>query len=218
MVVVAEGAALPCGWRSGAGGSPAGRKPGEPGTDDAKWLKYSHQQAAAEGGKSGYVDWHPFKHPQLGDVEVGGFLPLFKDNPPESEARGVWPMSRRSSSSCSWTNSRGSTPIRRWSRSLAQECGGSPSALSTTDFSPRPPRSRTRPGPGLPTLVTMGLPIERLISGEKHSRAWVIPGSGGRFETQWILRGEDGEKIEVNVRPNIGPARVLTIELQEASR
>ena len=67
-------------------------------------------------------------------------------------------------------------------------------------------------------LVTMGLPLERIVAGEKHNRAWVIAGSGGRFESQWIVRGDEGEKVSVDVRPSIGAARKLEIELKEGSR
>lgn len=33
----------------------------------------------------GFVDWKPFKHPTLGDVEIGGFVPYLKTTPPPSE-------------------------------------------------------------------------------------------------------------------------------------
>ncbi|MCW5776467.1 MAG: hypothetical protein KIS87_08525 [Phycisphaeraceae bacterium] len=50
-------------------------------SDDAKWLKYSDEQRNREG----FIDWQPFDHPQLGPVEIGGFVPGFRTNPPESE-------------------------------------------------------------------------------------------------------------------------------------
>jgi len=33
----------------------------------------------------GFVNWQPYKHPTLGDVEIGGFVPFVKINPPVSE-------------------------------------------------------------------------------------------------------------------------------------
>ncbi|RMH05239.1 MAG: hypothetical protein D6702_00880 [Planctomycetota bacterium] len=36
---------------------------------------------AAYGG-AGFVSWRPFDHPQLGPVEIGGWKPLVRDNPP----------------------------------------------------------------------------------------------------------------------------------------
>ncbi|MFZ5814318.1 MAG: M14 family metallopeptidase [Bacillota bacterium] len=35
-------------------------------------------------GGEGFIDWHPFEHPQLGPVEIGGWEPKFvQQNPPE---------------------------------------------------------------------------------------------------------------------------------------
>ncbi|MCZ6682603.1 MAG: M14 family zinc carboxypeptidase, partial [Planctomycetota bacterium] len=65
---------------------PAGLKNGKPKKGDKKdplkvdrkWLKYSDEQR----GGSGFVSWSAFEHPQLGPVEIGGFVPGFRENPP----------------------------------------------------------------------------------------------------------------------------------------
>jgi len=49
--------------------------------DDALWLAYSDQ--VRDG--SGFVEWSPFEHPQLGAVEIGGWVPGFRSMPPEGE-------------------------------------------------------------------------------------------------------------------------------------
>ena len=47
--------------------------------DDLKMLKWSDEKL---GGK-GYVEWYPFNHPQLGEVELGGWNALYAfRNPP----------------------------------------------------------------------------------------------------------------------------------------
>jgi hypothetical protein len=33
---------------------------------------------------AGFVEWTPYKHPTLGDVEIGGFVPYLKTTPPSS--------------------------------------------------------------------------------------------------------------------------------------
>ena len=33
-------------------------------------------------GESGFVDWHPFQHPQLGPLEIGGWQRLLRNNAP----------------------------------------------------------------------------------------------------------------------------------------
>lgn len=48
-------------------------------SDDGKWLAYSDNQRDGQG----FVDWTEYQHPQLGRVEIGGFVPGFRINPPE---------------------------------------------------------------------------------------------------------------------------------------
>lgn len=47
-------------------------------TQDEKWLKWIDEK---NNGK-GFLPWTPFRHRQLGDVEIGGFEPYLKVNPP----------------------------------------------------------------------------------------------------------------------------------------
>ena len=58
--------------------------------DDLKMIKWSDEVL---GGK-GYIDWYPFEHPQLGQVELGGwdYLYAFKNPPPEFLEKEVAPF------------------------------------------------------------------------------------------------------------------------------
>jgi hypothetical protein len=49
-------------------------------TRDGRWL--AHMQAS---GIDGFVDWTPARHPTLGEVEVGGFRPNARVNPPAAD-------------------------------------------------------------------------------------------------------------------------------------
>jgi murein tripeptide amidase MpaA len=62
-----------------------------PHEDDQKMLKWSDEKL---GGK-GYVDWYKFRHPQLGEVELGGWdaLYAFRNPPPEFLESEVAPFS-----------------------------------------------------------------------------------------------------------------------------
>jgi len=52
--------------------------------DDLKLLAWS-DRLGAQDGCSAFVDWRPFRHPQLGEVEIGGWdLMNFWRNPPPS--------------------------------------------------------------------------------------------------------------------------------------
>jgi murein tripeptide amidase MpaA len=58
--------------------------------DDLKMLQWSDEVL---GGK-GYVDWYPFDHPQLGNVELGGWdlLYAFRNPPPEFLEKEIAPF------------------------------------------------------------------------------------------------------------------------------
>jgi hypothetical protein len=72
-------AATPAGGRAaGAGARGAGA------SRDARWLTYF-----TENGIDGYVDWTAARHPTLGEVEVGGFRPNARVNPPAAQIREV---------------------------------------------------------------------------------------------------------------------------------
>lgn len=58
----------------------------EPGTGSAdhRWLRYFD-----EADLSRFVDWTPATHPQLGEVEVGGFVPNARVNPPYEKVEAL---------------------------------------------------------------------------------------------------------------------------------
>jgi hypothetical protein len=69
---------------AGAGGGVAGGSAVSAATAarDARWL--AHFDSV---GINGFVNWTPARHPTLGDVEVGGFRPNARVNPPPSQVR-----------------------------------------------------------------------------------------------------------------------------------
>lgn len=58
--------------------------------DDKKMLQWSDEKL----GGNGYVDWKPFQHPQLGEVEIGGWdhAYAFRNPPPDYLESEVGPL------------------------------------------------------------------------------------------------------------------------------
>lgn len=54
-------------------------------SDDVKLLRWNDLVLAGKG----FVNWTPFKHPQLGDVEIGGWKPFVQNNPPAGEIEAL---------------------------------------------------------------------------------------------------------------------------------
>ncbi|MGD8535153.1 MAG: M14 family metallopeptidase [Candidatus Aminicenantes bacterium] len=55
--------------------------PAQTTSNDEKWLKWIDEK---NGGK-GFVKWTKFNHKQLGEVEIGGFQPYLRVNPPADQ-------------------------------------------------------------------------------------------------------------------------------------
>ena len=82
---------------------------------------------------------------------------------------------------------------------------------------PSMPQINTKARHGLPTLLTMDVPLNRLVSGEKIVRSWVIPAQS-TFETEWTITGDDNSTADVIFRPSIGPKSTIHVELKEATK
>jgi hypothetical protein len=215
----------PGGRRRGGGppGSPAGEGAGTPGAketeptgDDAKWLKYDEERVKA-GDPSGFVSWQPFKHPQLGEVEIGGWRPGFKLNPPESELPRL--IEEQTAfvgklmakfphvvTEGPWVERAGAG---LWRVSVR---------VSNDGYFPTMPAIGAKTRRSLPTLITVDAPLDRIVAGEKHTRAWAIGGPAGSAEATWLVTGSEGDMLKVDVRPSIGASRSLEIKLTEGGR
>jgi Zinc carboxypeptidase len=208
------------GGRGGGGEAPssgdAGKKPGEPTGDDAKWLKYDDEQIK-DGAASGFLDWKPFKHPQLGDVEIGGFVPGFKLNPPDSELpRLVEEQARFIEALCGKFPKIAADPVTvasagtgLWRVSLRATNTGAMASMPAIGV-----KSRR----DLPTILTIDVPLDRIVAGEKLVRSWSLAGSGGQVEAEWMITGDAGSTVEVEVRSNIGPKFKIPVKLEEVGR
>ncbi len=198
-----------------AGDADAGKKPGEPSGDDAKWLKYDDEQAKA-GAASGFLDWKPFKHPQLGDVEIGGFVPGFKVNPPDSELpRLADEQAKFVEGLCGKFPRIVAEPVavaregsNLWRLSVRASNEGTLATMAAIGV-----KSRR----DLPTILTIDVPLDRIVAGEKLIRSWSIAGNGGKAEAEWTITGDAGSTVNVEVRGNIGGKIVVPVKLEEVA-
>jgi len=65
---------------SGKGGAKSGDSK-KSANNDEKWLKWIDKQNEDKG----FVNWEFFQHKQLGEVEIGGFFPYLRINPPAEQ-------------------------------------------------------------------------------------------------------------------------------------
>ena len=182
------------------------KRRGRPGKKDAEekkgpadkeavaWLKYSDEKRDG----AGFIPWTPFDHPQLGTVEIGGFVPFFRTTPPadqlediaEKQLAFVLDLAGRfpKVSLADPKVTRLSDTVYEIETALINE-GYFPSGLAIAEDN-----RRVRP-----VVVTVDLPLERILGGGRVERIWSVPGSGGCHKLRWVVLGQPDSSVTINV-------------------
>jgi hypothetical protein len=167
-------------------------------TDVLKW-----SDTALEG--KGFVPWSPFKHPTLGDVEIGGFVPFVRVLPPPSQIEKL----------AAFSTDFYLKLIDRLAEVNIHETRVQPvdeNLFNVTCF-------LTNPG-WLPTSTAQGRraqtswPIrvriktadnQSLFSGRPIETIPSLAGSGGTQKLEWTVRGKRGSTVEITAEsPKLG--------------
>lgn len=203
----------PAGGAVEADAKPDGKKKSDkPKADEAElaWLKHSDEQR----GGAGFVDWAGVEHPQLGPVEVGGFVPGFRVNPPEAAREGLFAEQAEFAAALLErlpTLEVGEPEVERVGAGLWRI------RVRATNTGYLPTRSamgvKARRLP--PEVVLVEVEPERIISGDRAVRMWSIAGSGGHADAEWIVRGDAGDTVEVRTRSATFGDRVQHVTLRE---
>jgi hypothetical protein len=211
----APAAGAQVGGRRGFGGAPAGAQPAEPaaagGTAefDLRLLRWMDSEKI-----DGFVSWTPFKHPTLGDVEIGGFRPYATTNPPASKITDLGKthsdfalyltslFARVAIADTTVTNLGGG--LFRIKAEVANS-GFLPTAMAQGVVS----RSVK------PTMVQLGVAPENIVSGDaKTSFFQALAGSGRSQKYEWIIKGKPGETVTLKVVSQKGGADSANLTLK----
>lgn len=162
----------------------------------------------------GFVAWAAFKHPTLGDVEIGGFKPYVTVNPPAAK---VADLGR--SHTAFVLHLASLFPKVTIARASAEPLGGGlykvKAEIQNTGFLPTALAHAVVARAVAPATVQIGVPPESIITGsEKTSTLQTIPGSGSRRSFEWVITAKPGTAVTVKVTtPNAG-ADTATVKLQ----
>ena len=191
------------GGRAGAAGQPGGRggaaqaiggDAAGPAYIDQRLLRWLDAEKI-----DGFVKWTPFKHPTLGEVEIGGFKPYLVSNPPADRipdlAAGhakfvlyltsLFPKVRIASSE---VTAHGAGIFRI--KAQVVNTGYLPTSLAHGVVS----------GSVKPTMVQIGVDAKDIIAGnEKTNFITALPGSGGLQSYEWVVKGKPGSTVTLNV-------------------
>lgn len=203
----------PGGGGGARGGSGDDAKPKGASSDDGKWLKYIDETLEGEG----FVAWEQVDHPQLGQVEVGGFVPGVKMNPkPEELPRLIDEQTRFA------VELLGSFPDLQIDEPVVEKLGPNLWRIGVKIsnegampwFSAIGAKNRRL----APTLVLIELPQESIVSGSKISRFDRLEGLGDFGYAQWTIHAEDGSDVSLVFRSNLLGETRLNITLEEAAQ
>jgi len=159
---------------------------------DAAWLKWFEQS-----GTAGFVNWTPFHHPQLGDVEIGGFAPYAKTVPAALDSALL-------DGHCQFISTLAhqlpKIQIARFSaekkatgiyhvKAIVQNTGYLPTGLAHAVYA----------GAVMPTRITLSGEAMTPLSGDAMQRIEAIAGSGATKTVSWTVQARSGTPLTLTV-------------------
>lgn len=180
----------------------------EPG-NDAKRLIWLDQNS-----EGAFLDWTAFDHPQLGAVEIGGFRPYVKVEPPAEL------LEELTSRHLEFLQSLGAylprlELIEVEGRSLGGGLIEIEAVLENDALLPQITRAAERCRAIRPARVTLELPEgATLLGGRLQTLVTDLQGSGGRREFRWLVsRADDSSTIRINVSTDNAGTASATVEV-----
>lgn len=184
----------------------------KPSSDEVAWLTYSDEVRSGEG----FVEWKPYDHPQLGKVEIGGWVPYFKSVPPTSVIDDI-------------TNTQvdflvdlasklpdvhlGDPVIKK----LGKDIWEVKVAITNDGWFPTGTAMAKKTKRARPYIVRIDIPNDSIISGRKINRIWSLAGGGTPEWFTWIVHGKPNEQMKVILFSEKFGNESITISLKNTS-
>ena len=197
------------GWGVPAGASERQERQRRGSSADAEIL--SGLEAA---GTRAFVEWSSFQHPDLGEVEIGGFIPYVTHNPPVEQVPELGVKHGEF-----LVELAGMLPRVRIADTEVTAHGGGlftiTVAVENVGFLPTSLRHGQRSRAVGPTLLQLQVDSDDILSGaSKTATVSVLAGSGSRASVTWFIRGREGNEIEVTLRSPKAGHDTTTITLR----
>jgi len=143
----------------------------------------------------GFVKWAPYKHPTLGEVEIGGFKPYATTNPPAAQIAELGASHAKFALYVSSLFSKikiAKTEVTALGAGLfriraeIENAGYLPTALS----------QGVQARAVKPVMVQLGVPPDSIVTGnEKTNHIPALAGSGSRQSFEWVIKGTPGSTV-----------------------
>ena len=166
-------------------------------------------------GVEGFLDWTPFHHPELGDLEIGGFVPYLTQNPPAADLPD---LGRKHGEFL--VELAGMLPRVRIADTEVTAHGGGVFTVSVevenTGFLPTSlAHGQTSRSVG-PTFAQIQVDLEYILTGaDKTADLGILDGSGTRSEkVTWVIRGQEGARVEIRLHSQKAGFETATVILR----
>lgn len=163
-----------------------------------------------------FVPWKPLKHPDFPGktVEVGGFAPIAKSNPPEILLADLGQNQAQF-----LTRLAGKLPrigIRKIQvKSLGNSVYDVTVQVENTGYLPTALAQGVVTREVNPTRVTLDAEDAAVLSGSRRTLLGPIEGSGGSKDVRWVIIGKGRDRIDVEVVSALGGTAKATVELKD---
>ena len=206
----ADGAAAPGRGGAGApGGAPGGAGPGGDAAFDLRLVRWMDAEKV-----NGFIDWTPFKHPSLGNVEIGGFRPYALSNPDPAK---IAELGKSHTEFVTYLSSL-FPKVSIASTSVTSLGGGLyrvKAEVENGGFLPTATAQGVRSQSVKPTMVQLGVEPDDIVSGSPKTNFFpALAGSGRRQSYDWIIKGKPGSKITLKAVAQKGGSATTTLTLK----
>ncbi len=161
---------------------------------DATWLKWLNTN-----NPQGFIKWQAAKHPEYGDVEVGGFAPNDIFNPPADKLGDLGENHGKFAVYLTTLYAQ----VKVAKTEVISEGGGLfriKAEVANEGFMPTATRMGVQARSVKPTMVQLGVKPEQILSESSKTNFFqALDGSGRRVRYEWLIKGKAGDKIELKV-------------------
>jgi hypothetical protein len=184
----------------------------EKSTGDGAWLEYSDNSRNGEG----FVEWAPFDHPQLGKVEIGGWVPYFKTVPPtnviatraEEQAKFLVDIANKLPSVRLGTPNVTQLGKTTWEIKIAViNDGWFPTGTAMAESNRR----------ARPFVVRLDTENSKIITGQKVQRIWALSGGGTHKWFTWTVQARSNSDLSVQLYSEKFGSESIKIKMKQTN-
>jgi hypothetical protein len=162
----------------------------------------------------GFVKWTKAKHPEFGEVEIGGFKPYATTNPPAAKLAELGASHAKFALHLLSLFPR----VKVASFEAVAHGGGIfriKAEIENAGFWPTSLAQGQTARSVKPTLVRLGVEPGDVLSGSaKTNFLPVLAGSGSRAKYEWLIKGRAGEAVELLVQSEKGGSATARVTLK----